>query len=164
LYTPDKRIRLVPAALEADLPRLEAALDVPPPAKELILIGRRDLRSNNSWMHNSARLVKGRDRCTLLIHPRDAAARDLHDGDVVLVRSRVGAARVPVTLTDDIAPGVVSLPHGWGHGRAGAALEIAGGHAGASLNDLTDDGRVDVLSGNAALSGVPVKVERAAEA
>lgn len=164
LYTPGKRIRLVPAALEADLPRLEAALDVAPVAGELILIGRRDLRSNNSWMHNSARLVKGRDRCTLLIHRSDAAERDLHDGDVALVRSRVGAARVPVALTDDIAPGVVSLPHGWGHGRAGAALEIAAAHAGASLNDLTDDRRVDALSGNAAFSGVPVRVERAPDA
>jgi len=127
----------------------------------LVLIGRRDLRSNNSWMHNSARLVKGPNRCTLLIHRLDAAERDLRDGDIALVRSRVGAALVPAALTDDVAPGVVSLPHGWGHARAGAALEIAGAHAGASLNDLTDDERVDVLSGNAALSGVPVTVERA---
>ncbi|HEY6006444.1 MAG TPA: molybdopterin-dependent oxidoreductase [Anaeromyxobacter sp.] len=161
LYTPDRCIHLVPERLVADLPRLEAALDAVPPKGALVLVGRRDLRSNNSWMHNSARLVKGRDRCTLLIHPSDAAARDLREGDVAQVRSRVGAARVPVALSAEVAPGVVSLPHGWGHGRAGASLEVAGAHAGASLNDLTDDARVDVLSGNAALSGVPVTVERA---
>ena len=161
LGTPGKRIRLVPDGYERDLPRLDATLDGPAaPAGTLVLIGRRDLRSNNSWMHNAQRLVKGPVRCTLLVNPADAAARALRDGDAALLRSRVGAVAVPVEVTDAVAPGVVCLPHGWGHARDGAALSVARSHAGASLNDVTDDQRVDVLSGTAALSGVPVTVER----
>lgn len=162
LCSRDRRIRLVPEGYEGDLARLEQALDAGPPSGELLLVGRRQLRSNNSWMHNSLRLVKGPPACTLLLHPGDAAARGLASGDLARVRSRVGEVRVPVAVTDEIAPGVACLPHGWGHGRDGAALSVAGSHAGASLNDLTDDQVVDPVSGVAVLSGVPVTVERVA--
>ena len=123
-----------------------------------MLIGRRALRSNNSWMHNSLRLVKGPPGCVLLIHPDDAAQRGLSAGAQVRVASRVGSVEVPLGVSDEMARGVVSLPHGWGHGREGSALAVAGAHAGQSVNDLTDEQSIDVLSGNAAFSGVPVTV------
>jgi len=157
LFTKNRRIALAPEGHLADVARLEASLDAA--SDGLVLIGRRSLRSNNSWMHNSARLVKGPVGCTLVMHPTDAAARGLVDGARVRARTRVGAVEVPLVVSDEVAPGVVSLPHGWGHARAGTALGVAQAHAGASLNDLTDDARVDALSGNAAFSGVPVEVE-----
>jgi anaerobic selenocysteine-containing dehydrogenase len=148
--------------MEADLPRLDAALEaVPGPAGGLLLVGRRQLRGNNSWMHNSTRLVKGPAGCTLLMHPSDAAARGLSPGAVAVVRSRVGAVRVAVSHSEDLGPGLVCLPHGWGHDRDGVALSVARAHAGASFNDLADEQRVDALSGNADLSGIPVTVEAA---
>ena len=107
------------------------------------------------------RLVKGPPGCVLLMHPEDAAAHGLAAGERARVASRVGTVEVPVGLTSDMARGVVSLPHGWGHGRDGAALTVAAAHAGASLNDLTDEQSIDVLSGNAAFSGVPVTVSKA---
>ena len=122
--------------------------------------GRRELRSNNSWMHNSERLVRGKRSCTMLMHTTDAAARGLADGDRVLVTSRVGEVELEVEITPDVMPGVVSVPHGWGHDRAGVKLRVARGHPGASINDLTDDARVDVLTGNAGFSGVAVSVRR----
>ena len=159
LATPGKRIALAPPAFVDDLPRLEAQLAAAEVATDqLLLIGRRQLRSNNSWMHNSQRLVKGPEACTLLMHPDDARARNLHDGERVRVRSRVGEVAVPLALSADIAVGVVSLPHGWGHAGQGVALRVAQSHAGASINDLTDELRLDVLSGNASFSGVPVTV------
>jgi anaerobic selenocysteine-containing dehydrogenase len=112
-------------------------------------------------MHNSERLVKGRERCTLLMHPDDAARRGLADGDPVEVRSRAGAVRVPLSLTTDVMPGVVSLPHGWGHARPDVALAVARARPGASLNDVTDEQAVDALAGTAAFSGLPVDVVRA---
>jgi anaerobic selenocysteine-containing dehydrogenase len=154
----DRRLQLAPKIFLDDLPRLEAALDVAEPAG-LVLIGRRALRSNNSWMHNSERLVKGPAGCTLLMHPDDAAARSVAPGAQVTVRSRVGAVTVAVTLSAEIARGVVSLPHGWGHLRPGTTQHIASAHAGVSLNDLTDELRLDGLTGNASFSGVPVTVE-----
>jgi anaerobic selenocysteine-containing dehydrogenase len=105
--------------------------------------------------------VKGREACTLLMHPRDASARGLSAGARVRLRSRVGEVNVPLEITEDIAPGVVSLPHGWGHARDGVELRVAREHAGASINDVTDDARIDPLSGNAAYSGTPVTVELA---
>jgi anaerobic selenocysteine-containing dehydrogenase len=120
------------------------------------------MRDNNSWMHNAPRLMRGKDRCTLAIHPDDAATRALADGDLVDVTSRVGTVRVPVAVSDEVMPGVVSLPHGYGHGRPGVGLAVASAHAGSSVNDLTDDQEVDVLTGNAAFSGVRVAVERVA--
>ncbi len=161
LHTSDRRVHLAPKRFVDDVPRLHELLGRTVGEGELLLIGRRSLRSNNSWMHNSHRLVKGRARCTLLMHPRDAGARGLTTGTHVKLRSRVGEVRVPVEVTDDIAPGVVSLPHGWGQTRPGVELRIAREQAGASINDVTDDARVDVLSGNAAFSGTPVHVERA---
>jgi anaerobic selenocysteine-containing dehydrogenase len=161
LCTPGRRIHLAPAPFVADLERLRGELDAAPIADpdELLLIGRRQLRSNNSWMHNSRRLVKGKETCTLLMHPDDAARRGLSDSQRVRVVSRVGAVEVPLTITDAIMPGTVSLPHGWGHDRPGAQLSVAAERPGVSANDLTDDARVDALAGTAVFSGVPVRVQ-----
>ena len=160
LMTPGKRVQLAPAVLVRDLARVESELLGTAVRRngELLLIGRRDLRSNNSWMHNSLRLVKGPERCTLLMHPDDARARGLSAGQSVKVRSRVGSVTVPLALTDTMMPGVVSLPHGWGHGRPGVQLRVATAHAGVSLNDLTDERAVDPLLGTAAFNGTPVHV------
>ncbi len=168
LQTPDRRLDLAPPAFLDDLPRLEQAAAGFAPAHAgngapapLRIIGRRDLRSNNSWMHNSERLVKGRERCTLLMHPADAAARGLSHGQRVRVTSRVGAVEVPLAVSDEMRAGVVSLPHGFGHDRPGTRQSRAAAHAGASLNDLTDEQSVDALCGTAAFSGVPVEVSAA---
>ena len=126
----------------------------------LTLIGRRQLRSNNSWLHNSPRLMKGDRGCTLLVHPADAAARQLATGDLAELESEAGRLAVPVEVTDAVRPGVVSLPHGWGHDRAGVRLGVARNHAGASANDVTSERYLDTLSGNAAFNGVPVTVRR----
>jgi anaerobic selenocysteine-containing dehydrogenase len=154
-------IHLVPDRFASDLARLEREL-ANPPAPGLVLIGRRHLRSNNSWMHNSARLVKGRDRCTLLMHPQDARARALANGATALLSSRQGRALVTLELSEDICPGVVSLPHGFGHHRDGSRLQVARRHAGVSFNDLSDESIVDPLSGTAVLNGIPVEVTAAA--
>ena len=127
---------------------------------DLQLIGRRHLRSNNSWMHNSERLVKGRDRCTLMIHPETAANRGIVNLEKVQIESRVGKVEITVEITDEIMPNVVSIPHGFGHARKGVKLDIATAHAGVSLNDLTDDLLIDELTGNSAFSGVPVRILR----
>lgn len=156
LATPGRRLELAPALFVADLARATAALAEPVPA--LALIGRRHVRSNNSWLHNSHRLVKGKPRCTLMMHPDDAAARGLQEGALAMVRSRVGVVQVAVEITPDIEPGVVSLPHGWGHGRSGVRLAVASAHAGVSINDLVDDQRIDALTGTAVLNGTPVEV------
>jgi anaerobic selenocysteine-containing dehydrogenase len=166
LATPKKRIDLAPALFTNDLARVRTLLKTDADARlagdgALRLIGRRQLRSNNSWMHNSHRLVKGRERCTLLMHPDDARARGLASGASVVVRSAAGEVRAPLEITDDIARGVVSLPHGWGHHRDGARMDVARAHAGASLNDITDESRVDALSATASFSGVPVTVSPA---
>lgn len=164
LFTADGRVQLAPTILVEDLQRLRqddrpAMISDPP----LSLIGRRLLRSNNSWMHNSLRLVKGNNACTLLMHPADAAARGLRDGEAVEVTSRVGSIGIALEFSDDMMPGVVSIPHGWGHDRPGTELQTASAHAGASINDLTDDQRTDALCGNAAFSGVPVTVHTASQ-
>lgn len=158
LRTDDRRVHLAPAPLVADLDRLDAALRRSCATDELLLIGRRSLRSNNSWMHNSHRLVKGKPRCTLLMHPDDASARGLSDGELVAVSSRVGELDVPVSVTDDVMKGVVSLPHGWGHDRPGVRLAVAREHAGVSLNDLTDEAFIDAYAGTSVLNGTPVTV------
>jgi anaerobic selenocysteine-containing dehydrogenase len=166
LQTKDRRIQLAPAQLVADVQRLREAFPeaAAPEVGDgaLLLIGRRHLRDNNSWMHNVSGLVKGKPRCTLMMHPEDAAKRGLTAGAEVTVRSRVGEVTVPVEVTDDVMPGVVSLPHGYGHGRQGTRLNVAAEHAGASINDLTDDRALDALSGNAAFSATPVQVRMAA--
>jgi anaerobic selenocysteine-containing dehydrogenase len=156
------RIVLAPRAMLDDLQRLEQSLRQHS-RPELVLIGRRHLRSNNSWLHNSPRLIKGPPRCTLQMNPRDAAARGLTAGCLVQVKSNVGTVRVSLEITDALMEGVVSMPHGFGHARAGTQLRVANVHAGASINDITDDARVDLLSGNASFSGVPVAVDRVEE-
>jgi anaerobic selenocysteine-containing dehydrogenase len=160
LETPSGTIELCPELIASDLPRLLAALDEDIDG-ELRLIGRRDLRSNNSWMHNIGVLVRGKDRCTLEVHPSDAARAGLSDGALARIRSRAGELVVKVQVTDRIMPGVVSLPHGWGHGLGGTKLRVAAEHAGVNANVLTDGESIDPLSGNAVLNGVRVSVLRA---
>jgi anaerobic selenocysteine-containing dehydrogenase len=159
LRTPTRKIELCPAPFAADVHRLLATVDDDPTDQPLLLVGRRHLRSNNSWMHNSERLVRGRDRCTLLIHPDEAVRLGVEGGEKVAVVSRTGRVEVAVELSDEVMPGVVSLPHGWGHHRPGTRLSVAEAHPGVSINDLTDESVVDDLCGNAVLSGVPVRVE-----
>ncbi|MFP5431460.1 MAG: molybdopterin dinucleotide binding domain-containing protein, partial [Gammaproteobacteria bacterium] len=152
LRTPSQAVEAAPQLLLDDLRRL--AEQVPPAVDELLLIGRRHVRSNNSWMHNFHRLVKGKPRHQLLMHPQDLAQRQLTDGQWVRIRSRTGVVEVQVQSSDEMMPGVVSLPHGYGHGRQGVQLHIAGAQPGVSANDLTDEHLRDAVSGNAALNGV----------
>jgi anaerobic selenocysteine-containing dehydrogenase len=156
LATPDGRVQLAPEQHLQDLGRAARALGEDPPT--LALIGRRHVRSNNSWMHNSQRLVKGKPRCTLLIHPEDAARRGIADGAKVRLRSRVGAVEVTAELNEAMMPGVVSLPHGWGHGKPGSQLAVANEHPGVNTNELSPGDFVDVPSGNAAVNGIPVTI------
>jgi anaerobic selenocysteine-containing dehydrogenase len=159
LLTPSRRLQLAPPPLLGDLPRLEAYLTRPaPPPGTLQLINRRHLRDNNSWMHNVPQLMRGAPRCTLLMHPDDAGARGLAAGALARLRSRAGEVVVPVELSDRVMPGVVSLPHGYGHHRPGVRLTQAARHAGESVNDVTDELEVDALSGVAAFSGLEVSV------
>ena len=158
LRTHDGLVHLAPELVVADLPRLHAWLDEPAPTGgELLLIGRRHQRTNNSWMHNTPRLTRGKARHQLLMHPDDAAARGVEDGSRVRVASRVGEVVTEVVTTADVMPGVVSLPHGYGHQVDGTRTAAASKVPGVSINDLTDPERFDV-SGNAAFSGVPVTV------
>lgn len=155
-----RRIALAPAPFVADLDRVRRAFPDGAPRREgeLLLVGRRLLRDDNSWLHNLPSLARGKPRCTLLMHPKDAQERGVTDGELVLVSSLVGGVAVPVRVTDEVMRGVVSLPHGYGHGREGVRLSVATRHPGASANDLTDESVVDALSGNAVLNGVPVVV------
>ena len=162
LRTASGRIELTPPALVADVERLHAALDAPAEDGAMVLIGRRDLRSNNSWMHNLPLLVRGPERCTVQVHPDDAARLGLTDGAPARVRSRVGAIELPVEVDDAIMPGVVSIPHGWGHGVDGVGWRVASAHAGANSNVLADELAVDPVSGNAVLNGIPVSLAPAA--
>jgi anaerobic selenocysteine-containing dehydrogenase len=157
LRTPSGKIELAPPEITADVPRLRSRLTRP--AERLLLVGRRDLRSNNSWMHNLEHLVRGRLRCTLWVHPDDATRLGLADGAPARVRSRAGRVEVPVEVTDAIMPGVVSVPHGWGHDAPGIALRVASAHPGVNSNLLADELAMDPLSGNAVLNGIPVTVE-----
>jgi len=156
LATASGRIELLPAPIAGDLPRLAAALDAPRP--EWLLIGRRHLRSNNSWMHNISSLVRGKDRCTLQMHPSDAVRLGVEDGARVTVRSQAGEVVAPVEITDVLLPGVVSLPHGWGHDLPGVRLSVAQEHAGVNSNCLTPAVPADPLSGNAGLNAIPVEI------
>lgn len=162
LQTGDKCIELAPEAIVKDVARVKARFfdnAFTDSNGHLLLIGRRQLRSNNSWMHNSERLVKGKTQCTILMHPTDAAHRQLVKGQAVEVRSRVGSIVLPVEVSDEMMPGVVSIPHGWGHDRVGNQLEVAQQHAGESINDLTDHLSVDALCGTAAFNGTLVTVD-----
>ncbi|HEM47040.1 MAG TPA: molybdopterin dinucleotide-binding protein, partial [Alphaproteobacteria bacterium] len=157
LATPSGMVELAPEYIVADVPRLARALA---DAEEgLVLVSRRHVRSNNSWMHNVPSLMTGRDRCTLLVHPDDAAARGLADGARARVRSRAGELEVPVEISDEMRPGVVSLPHGFGHDKPGTRLGVASRHPGVCNNVLAPGDLVDAASGNAVVNGIPVEIE-----
>ena len=160
LRTPTGMIELSPSLLIADLVRLEASIDKADDS-QMLLVGRRDLKSNNSWMHNIKVLTKGSLSCTAHVHPDDAARLGLSDGATVRITSRVGSVDAPVEVTDSVRQGVVSLPHGWGHGVAGTQMGVAAEKAGVNSNILTDDQVMDPLSGNAALNAIPVTLQPA---
>ncbi len=161
LATASGAIELAPELAVADVARLRESFAERSRTNGLVLVGRRHLRSNNSWMHNVHALAKGPERCTLLVSPGDARRLGLEDGGRAKVRSRVGELVAPVAVTDEIMPGVVSLPHGFGHGAAGVHLRVAATHAGVSSNQLADETLLDALSGNAVLNGIPVEVTAA---
>jgi anaerobic selenocysteine-containing dehydrogenase len=152
-------VNLAPPDLVADLARVSAWID-DASHSDLVLIGRRHLRSNNSWMHNAPSLVKGPDRSALLMNPEDATLRGLQRGDRIRVESRVGAVEVRLEVTPNMRCGVVSLPHGFGHSDVKDTLHVAGTVPGANMNALTDDAVVEPLTGTAVLSGIPVAVSR----
>ncbi|MXV97379.1 MAG: molybdopterin-dependent oxidoreductase, partial [Acidimicrobiaceae bacterium] len=152
----DGKIDLAPGHIIGDVGRLADRLDRP--VEPLVLTSRRHLRSNNSWMHNVRVLVSGKDRCTLLIHPDDAAARGVDDGAVAVVSSSNGSIEVSAEVSDEMMPGVVSLPHGWGHDKPGTRQSVAREHAGVNNNLLAPPDFLDVPSGNAAVNGIPVEV------
>ena len=158
LATPNGRIDLAPELIVKDIDRLLAERDRMRDPETLLLIGRRHIRSNNSWMHNLNVLIKGKDRCTLMIHPDDASPRGLANGDVAAVWTDIATLEIVTEVTDSIMRGVVSIPHGWGHNKAATRLDIANGHAGANVNVLIDDVLFDKPSINAALNGIPVRV------
>ncbi len=158
LFTPDKRIRCAPSALMADLAGRFSDWLSAQPEPGLVLIGRRHIRSNNSWLGNAPRLAKGPDKCVALINPVDANAFGIADGTIISISSAAGTIDVPAQMTGDIMAGVVSLPHGFGHGRPGVQLAVAASRPGVSHNDLTVRTRIDVLSGTAALVGTPVRI------
>ena len=160
LRTPTGMIELSPPSLIADLVRLEGSIDKADNS-QMLLVGRRELKSNNSWMHNIKVLTKGSLSCTAHVHPDDAARLGLADGGTVRITSRVGSVDAPVEVTDSVRQGVVSLPHGWGHGVAGTQMGVAAEKAGVNSNILTDDQVMDPLSGNAALNAIPVTLQPA---
>ena len=165
LLTDNQEININSALIMQDLERVKINFErlvkaIKSTDFDLQLIGRRHLRSNNSWMHNSERLVKGQNRCTLMIHPETAANRGIVNLEKVQIESRVGRVEIVVEITDEIMPNVVSIPHGFGHARRGVQLDVATAHAGVSLNDLTDELLIDELTGNAAFTGVPVRILR----
>ena len=159
LFTRDQRINLVPALYFRAL----QGLPVPKPGKpdEMLMIGRRHIRSNNSWMHNSQRLVKGKGRCNAMLHPQDAERLGIAEGDDVILKGEAGSITLPAWVSDDIMPGVISVPHGWGHDRQGVQLDVARRAGGASFNDVVSNNRVEAVTAMAQINGVPVKVEAA---
>lgn len=159
IETSDEKISLAPEAMLEDLPRLKKAMQEDQQTSfSHRLIGRRLLRSHNSWTQNSYRLVKGRNECTLLLHPEDAQAKGIENGDRVEVISAVGKVQIEVEVSDEIMPGVVSIPQGWGQAGKGIRLSVAEGKSGVNMNKLTDHRRIDQLTGNAAVNGVPVNI------
>ncbi len=162
LYHRDRRIHLEADFFLADLARVQAQFfDEAGKRQDMLLIGRRDIRSNNSWLHNSQRLVKGKERCVALMNPVDMKRIGLAHAGPIRVRSAAGELRIDAHPSPDMMPGVISIPHGWGHNKEDTSWKTAQAHAGVSVNDLTDPQQIDALSGNAALNGVPVSVERA---
>lgn len=162
LATKNKQLNLVPKIYLKDVSRLQQQMETArgQNSETFYLIGRRHIRSNNSWLHNSQRLVKGKNRCTALIHSDDAKRLNIADGDLITVSTYSGEIEIPAEVTDRIMPSVISIPHGWGHGKAGTKLAVANEHAGVSVNDITDDRAIDQLTGVAALSGQPVTVSK----
>ncbi|WP_031011162.1 molybdopterin oxidoreductase family protein [Streptomyces sp. NRRL F-5727] len=158
LRTRSGRIELLPEPIAADLPRLRAALTAVPEPGTLQLVGRRHLRSNNSWLHNTPALTGGSNRCTLQVHPDDAGRLRLADGAPARIEGAGGGLTVEVEVTDAVRPGVVSLPHGWGHDRPGTRLAVAAARPGVNVNQLLDGTLLDPLSGTAVLNGFPVEV------
>ncbi|MCX5128820.1 molybdopterin oxidoreductase family protein [Streptomyces sp. NBC_00193] len=156
LRTRSGRIELLPDPIAAELPRLRGTLTDRPAA--LVLVGRRHLRSNNSWLHNVPALAGGSNRCTLQVHPDDAARLGLTDGRPARITADGGSLEVPVEVTDTLRTGVVSLPHGWGHDRPGTRLSVAAAVPGVNVNQLLDGSRLDPLSGTAVLNGFPVEL------
>jgi anaerobic selenocysteine-containing dehydrogenase len=161
LNTPSGKIEMAHTMLVNDVERLQQTLERSQP--EMLLIGRRDLRSNNSWMHNLNVLVKGKNRCTLRIHPQDAVKLGLEDGELAMIASKAGEIHAPIEVTDGIMPGVVSLPHGWGHSSPAMQMQIAFENAGVNSNILADTQRFDPLSGNAILNGIAVTVRKTSQ-
>jgi len=158
----DRRIRLAAEPILSALAELQAngaASD-----EELLLVGRRDLRSSNSWMHNIEALVSGRERCVLFVHPSDAERAGVKDGETAMLESRVYRGPVPVHVTDEMMQGVVSLPHGWGHGDVRRWQRVAAARAGVSVNNWTDDRDVEVVVGQSILNGIPVQLKPAVSA
>jgi anaerobic selenocysteine-containing dehydrogenase len=156
LRTPSGKIELAPQMLLDDLARVAA--DLAAPAPDMVIIGRRQLRSNNSWMHNLPVLAKGAFRCTALVHPDDARRLGLADGGMAAITNGDRRIEAQVEVSTEMMPGVVSLPHGWGHDLPGVRLNVAAVRPGANLNALLDENLRDPLSGNAVLSGVPVQM------
>lgn len=157
IFTPNRKIVVAPELYLNDVARARDKL-AQTDAGGMLLIGRRHVRSNNSWMHNSHRLVKGKPRCTAMLHPQDAERLGIAEGQNVRVSTRVGSIELPAEITDSLMPGVISVPHGWGHDREGVRLEIARKVAGVSLNDITDERHIDALTAMPVLNGVPVTV------
>ena len=161
LFHENKKINLDFDYFMADIDRVNAHFfDKQSHAQPLVLIGRRHIKTNNSWLHNSPRMVKGNNRCTMQLHPDDGVKYGIENGDEVKVKSRVGELTIEAEITDAIMPGVVSIPHGWGHNKKGIKLSVASQHPGVNTNILTDHMQVDELSGNAVLNGVPVELEK----
>jgi len=164
ILTQNGRINLAPKELVGDLKRLSeklALLSIEKNQTEefpFLLIGRRDPRTCNSWMHNSYRLVKGKPKCVAHVNPVDAENLGIQSGEQISIASRVGEIKIPIEVTEQMMKGVVSVPHGWGHGENNTRMSIANTHAGTSVNQLTDEKFVDQLTGNAAFNGVPIKV------
>ncbi len=165
LFNPSKRIQLAPEKMVKTLSRVKeaflSAADLKEDGYDMMLIGRRHILSNNSWLHNSRRLLKGKNRCTALMHPSDAEKHNIHPGEMIEVQSRVGSITLPSELTEDIMPGIVSIPHGWGHDRPGVQLKTAKEFAGVSVNDITDNSVTEELTGSSVFFGVPVCVKPA---
>ena len=163
LSTPSRQVEVLPTEIREDLPRLCAALEAPVrTAGSFALVSQRTLRSMNSWLHNTRRLVTGKPRCLVTMHPQDAARMGLREGEQVTLTSSVGRVTVALRVSDEIKPGVLAMPYGWGHARAGSRLSVASKQQGPSYNDLVDAAAHDPVSGASVLNGVIVSVERAA--
>ncbi|WP_296281837.1 molybdopterin-dependent oxidoreductase [uncultured Acinetobacter sp.] len=158
IFHQDELIHLDSPEIRQAIKLLDQKLNEPIDPQELLLIGRRDLRSNNSWMHNIANLMGGKPRCVLFVHPIDAEKYGLKEGEPALLKNHIHCAAVPVQITNDIREGVVSLPHGWGHTTSAKWQKVAGQHAGVSFNDWTDDQQVESIVGQSILNGVPVRL------